>query len=503
MLWCICVSGGASKRLSASPQEAQRHPSRAPEPTVLNPCDAATFGAPERVHTDKLLHSTTPDAWKEISRTRICRGSVSENQSYDSFSRTASSLEFAFFMASPDRAIFPFSSYPKQLPAGSPVKLVGIPMTVLLQEDLSMFYVGSTPTQFGGNSYRSSYRTHVTFVRKDDVPLAQSLWERMEKRDNRVLYFDHHDVAMVSTKLFENGRGHPHTVQVSFLGGLRLPESSNVQVYDGTKLSFSSERVVCPIPDCDFYCNSASVLKGHFLAAKHVHGVLFSCDECGKAFDAKSKLGLHVSSVHRAEKEHQCLECKKSFARKGNLDLHVASVHLRSRGHACTECDKTFSQRWKLLRHIASVHELDRPHACDDCGKTFALKPYLRSHISMVHDREKSHQCAECEKSFTQRSDLVRHMTAVHIEAKDHVCGECEKAFSLRSHLNVHVASVHRGHKPHRCTYQECGSSFAQASELRRHVTGVHLRLRSHECAQCDKSFSQRSDLNRHTIALH
>lgn len=473
--------------------------------SALDPNDPNIFTSHERVHTGKLVHSTTPGACAEIKRTRLVQGFVPKDQSYDSLTYQARELEFAFFMVSPDRAMFPFSSHPKVLPTGSPIKLICISAQMLLRDDLTMFYVGSTPTQFGGNSYRSCYRSHVTFVRDEDVALAESLWERLDKRGNRILFFDSQNDGILSKKVCVNGSVHPHTVAVSFLGGLRLPEVSDIDVYDGTKLSFSGEVVRCPSPDCSFHCGSFAALKDHFLVAGHVDGDLHACSECNKTFDVKSTLEHHFAAVHLNKKEHQCVECGKSFSQKGNLELHVQSVHLNATSHKCDECNRGFSQRSKLQMHVASVHRSEKPHVCAECGAAFALKPYLQSHIALVHNRDRAHPhpCLQCEKSFAQKCDLARHVASVHCIMERHQCGECDKSFLLKGHLDLHVASVHRGRKPHKCTSSDCQASFAQVSDLRRHMIAVHLRLRPHQCDQCDKSFSEGSDLKRHVFALH
>lgn len=447
--------------------------STTPPPLCLDPHDLDVFTNQQRVYTNKLIHATTRDAWQSIDSSRLCKGSISQDQSYDCLaSPRARSRAFAFFLVNTDTAMFPFSSYPKNLEVGSKVKICAIPINILLDESLTMFYVGSTPTQFGGRAYKSGCRSHVTLVRERDIAFAKSEWVPMDKHSNGILRFNVDNEALVSTKISVNGRSLPHSVAVSFLNGVDV-SGADISAVDGIKLSLSMPESRCPLPGCSTRIQSFSSLKAHYLAVKHVSPLhTFKCKDCDKEYLQESQLQRHVASNHTEAKSHQCRECHASFSHISSLRQHSSFVHSTERRHSCTLCEKSYVSRQDLARHTRSVHEGIRRHQCTQCEMAFAQDCELSRHISAVHELSKPHECPECDMKFSLRGNMRKHIASVHSTAKEHVCRECNKSFSLRENLKLHINSLHR-------------------------------RSEQHLCSRCDKSFSNRSNLLRHIIRIH
>lgn len=47
------------------------------------------------------------------------------------------------------------------------------------------------------------------------------------------------------------------------------------------------------------------------------------CDNCGKIFNYKSSLKLHIAT-HSIEKPHICIHCDRGFSNKKDLKRHIA-----------------------------------------------------------------------------------------------------------------------------------------------------------------------------------
>lgn len=49
-------------------------------------------------------------------------------------------------------------------------------------------------------------------------------------------------------------------------------------------------------------------------------------------------------------------------------------------GYACTECGKSFNRKQRLLLHIKYVHEGAEPLQCEQCDRSFLRKEDLARH---------------------------------------------------------------------------------------------------------------------------
>ena len=83
----------------------------------------------------------------------------------------------------------------------------------------------------------------------------------------------------------------------------------------------------------------------------------------------------HIKDVHC--KAHQCPDCGKSFNHKYNLDIHIKMVHVKNKTLSCDVCGKMFFIPSKLEHHRRTVHEKLKPFQCEFCG--FRLVPQKSS----------------------------------------------------------------------------------------------------------------------------
>ncbi|XP_073408655.1 uncharacterized protein [Dendrobates tinctorius] len=215
----------------------------------------------------------------------------------------------------------------------------------------------------------------------------------------------------------------------------------------------------------------------------------YSCSECGKCFDWKSKLIKH-KKTHTGEKPFSCKECEKCFTEKSDLFRHQR-IHTDTKPFSCSECGKCFRQRSTLGKH-KNIHTGVKPFSCSECGTLFTAKSSLIKHQN-IHTGAKPYSCSECGKHYNDKSNLVRHQW-IHTGVKPFSCSECGTLFTDKSSLVIHQ-HIHTGEKPYSCS--ECGTSFSDKSSLNRHQR-VHTGVKPFSCSECGTRFTAKSSLITH-----
>ncbi|XP_073537041.1 uncharacterized protein [Phyllobates terribilis] len=217
----------------------------------------------------------------------------------------------------------------------------------------------------------------------------------------------------------------------------------------------------------------------------------FSCSECGKCFDWKSRLITHKKS-HTGEKAFSCTDCGKCCRDKSDLFRHQR-IHTGAKPYSCSECGKCYRQKWSLVIHQI-IHTGLKPYSCSECGRCFNQKSALCRH-QIIHTGVKPFSCSECGSVFTDKKALITHQT-IHTGAKPFLCLECGKCFNRNSNLIKHKR-CHTGEKPFSCG--ECGKCFSEKSDLFRHER-IHTGVQPYSCSECGRCFNQKSALCRHQI---
>ena len=113
-----------------------------------------------------------------------------------------------------------------------------------------------------------------------------------------------------------------------------------------------------------------------------------NCDKCGKLFDFKHQLKKHIKIVHDNIRDQKCSHCDKSFKTKDVLKEHIASVHEGVK-HICAFCGRSYNRRSDLSVHVKVRHNQDtKKHVCDECGKSFDFAKSLQKHVSLPNNSD-------------------------------------------------------------------------------------------------------------------
>ncbi|XP_073228900.1 uncharacterized protein [Porites lutea] len=164
----------------------------------------------------------------------------------------------------------------------------------------------------------------------------------------------------------------------------------------------------------------------------------FTCEVCGKVFNAHYNLTRHMP-VHTGARPFKCKICGKGFRQASTLCRHKI-IHTKEKPHKCNICGKAFNRSSTLNTHIR-IHAGYKPFVCDICGKGFHQKGNYKNH-RLTHTGEKPFKCHICGKAFHQVYNLTFHMHT-HNDKKPFTCKECGKGFCRNFDLKKHVRKLH------------------------------------------------------------
>uniref|UniRef100_A0A8C9V7C3 FEZ family zinc finger 2 n=1 Tax=Scleropages formosus TaxID=113540 RepID=A0A8C9V7C3_SCLFO len=164
----------------------------------------------------------------------------------------------------------------------------------------------------------------------------------------------------------------------------------------------------------------------------------FTCEVCGKVFNAHYNLTRHMP-VHTGARPFVCKVCGKGFRQASTLCRHKI-IHTQEKPHKCNQCGKAFNRSSTLNTHIR-IHAGYKPFVCEFCGKGFHQKGNYKNH-KLTHSGEKQYKCSICNKAFHQIYNLTFHMHT-HNDKKPFTCGTCGKGFCRNFDLKKHMRKLH------------------------------------------------------------
>ncbi|XP_053175354.1 fez family zinc finger protein 1 [Scomber japonicus] len=165
---------------------------------------------------------------------------------------------------------------------------------------------------------------------------------------------------------------------------------------------------------------------------------VFTCEVCGKVFNAHYNLTRHMP-VHTGARPFVCKVCGKGFRQASTLCRHKI-IHTQEKPHKCNQCGKAFNRSSTLNTHTR-IHAGYKPFVCEFCGKGFHQKGNYKNH-KLTHSGEKQFKCSICSKAFHQVYNLTFHMHT-HNDKKPFTCPTCGKGFCRNFDLKKHIRKLH------------------------------------------------------------
>ena len=250
----------------------------------------------------------------------------------------------------------------------------------------------------------------------------------------------------------------------------------------------------------------------------------FKCNTCGKFFEGKIALNIHLNNHNTQERPYICQECGNTSKSKIDFQTHMKTHPNLS---VCDICDKYFThislKKHRLSDHNKAMQNLDgfnsstivinvqpnprrQDHSygidtpyfiCKECGNTSKSKIDFQTHM-------KTHPnlsvCDICDKYFTHIS-LKKHRLSDHNKAMQNLdgfkytCDLCPAKFKSRQGLKIHKATHSDQEKPFAC--KNCESTFGTEKLLKLHFKECK---QNYSCKTCQKKFVWLRWLKYHEI---
>ncbi|KAG4072287.1 hypothetical protein HA402_004219 [Bradysia odoriphaga] len=324
-------------------------------------------------------------------------------------------------------------------------------------------------------------------------------------------------------------------------------KNSSGQMLALHRLKFHNTEFERTCKHCD--APTFSSLARMYSHQKEMHpGIkIYSCDHCGAEFISKSAVTSHMNERHaNCGRKHQCQFCAKLFYSDREVRGHE-KLHLNARSYVCNLCGKGFNQKTRLNVHLrskahnanyktvkhkkyprkkqiykktyrceqcvpATVHSnaeelanhrnlVHKVYECNVCKNSFLTLNTLNSHKLLHSTKPRPHVCSECNATFNQSSHLSSHFKRKHTAEKSFECELCDKAFFENFELNSHMNLVHR--KQERAKCNECGSDFASNKYLKKHIRLRHSAASPFKCNDCGKKNESLGKLELHRLKCH
>lgn len=119
----------------------------------------------------------------------------------------------------------------------------------------------------------------------------------------------------------------------------------------------------------------------------------FACEVCGKGFQVKSYLTIHMK-VHSQVKSFKCSICGDYMKSKQALIDHE-NRHLGVKAYPCSQCDQRFISRALCVTHEKTHFDVSTSrfkYPCTVCNKLFVRRAYLKTHMT-IHSGDKPFVC--------------------------------------------------------------------------------------------------------------
>ena len=159
-----------------------------------------------------------------------------------------------------------------------------------------------------------------------------------------------------------------------------------------------SKSLQCP--QCLKFLTSEAHFRNHLATHRPKN---FICDICGRHFNSKDKLRLHLFN-HRVYYRIKCIVCEKEYKTNQSMRKHLRTHWEAFQCSECGELVELLSQKCFVicnlheqlnLKYILGIQFLLNVHhfICFLLGQTFKHKRLLQNHISSLHRFDQSIPC--------------------------------------------------------------------------------------------------------------
>ncbi|XP_077295482.1 uncharacterized protein LOC143917775 [Arctopsyche grandis] len=224
----------------------------------------------------------------------------------------------------------------------------------------------------------------------------------------------------------------------------------------------------CPI--CEKSMSRPNTVKLHMQTHLPESEKPHKCDQCDKRFRRIVGLNNHkLSHLPANERDtYDCKICEKTFTLHTSFVGHLATVHGNVK-YLCAECGRSFQTKTNLSMHMLTHDPTEKHKAtCSKCGLVFKNKPSLKQHMKRHADLL---QCTLCEFSTPLQQKLKVHMIVKHSDSKPYSCVVCDKRFKFKQGLNTHMAQ-HTGERKYTCPF--CPKTFVSSGNYYTHRKRMH-----------------------------
>ena len=256
---------------------------------------------------------------------------------------------------------------------------------------------------------------------------------------------------------------------------LRLPDFAvHYSAHGGVDLVIpesSAEKktvhITCPV--CHTVVPGLYKLQRHKM--KHDPELKYKCPACPKQFVKANTLRMHITNVHKAEKQQE----------SGKPEKVVGQVMVQSL--ACGVCGEVFGSEQELRSH-REVEHLTR--SCPECNERLEEKTTLLQHFNVRHPgQEQRFQCSDCPPESSPKlltlEGARRHYRQLHT-SRSYICWVCKDTHTTEADLHHHLSHLHpdvvgaadeQELGPVACLH--CSSIFASHMERVAHTRLSHM----------------------------
>ncbi|GBP33058.1 Zinc finger protein 26 [Eumeta japonica] len=254
----------------------------------------------------------------------------------------------------------------------------------------------------------------------------------------------------------------------------------------------------CPI--CPARFNSNFQRTKHLRVVHNQTSGLFRCETCGREYDLKYHLLIHIRSVHLQERNHECPTCHARFFSKYSLSRHMI-IHTGEKNFKCEVCGKAYA-RSKNLREHSRTHTIG-PNPCAVCGQSFLDHTALSNHMNVVHGlwrparQRPGPRTSIWQMTISERQNAATFLEFTNVrpffyQQANFKCFYCNEVFpeihSVLQHTSFHVT-------PERCCLLK--------QFLRKGKRVIKVDISGLKCKICEQKYSDLDDIRKHLTAAH